>query len=92
MSYQSINNNPFQQSQSPNPEDSENDEEAAHNIKFTIPPNSNEKGSKIANRMRPQGYLFLGSLSPLQLSGTTLWISTRSFDASTSTIRKADSK
>jgi hypothetical protein len=47
MSYQSmnqsINNNPFQQSQSP-PEDSENDEEAAHNIKFTIPPNSNEKG------------------------------------------------
>lgn len=44
MSYQSINNNPFQQSQSPNPDDSENDEEAAHNIKFTIPANSNEKG------------------------------------------------
>lgn len=47
MSYQSINNNPFQQSQSPNPADEENDdadEEAAHNIKFTIPPNSNEKG------------------------------------------------
>ena len=45
MSYQSINNNPFQQqSQSPNHEDSENDEEANHNIKFTIPPNSNDKG------------------------------------------------
>lgn len=44
MSYQSINNNPFQQSQSPNEDDSENDEEAAHNIKFTIPANSNEKG------------------------------------------------
>lgn len=44
MSYQSINNNPFQQSQSPNIEDSENDEDANHNIKFTIPPNSNDKG------------------------------------------------
>lgn len=43
--YQSINNNPFQQSQSPNQDDSDNDEEAAHNIKFTIPANSNEKGS-----------------------------------------------
>lgn len=47
MSYQSINNNPFQQSQSPNHEDSDNDEEGAtHNIKFTIPPNSNDKGKQ----------------------------------------------
>lgn len=53
MSYQSINNNPFQQqSQSPNYEESDNDEEAAHNIKFTIPPNSNEKGEQIELRLK----------------------------------------
>lgn len=50
MSYQSINNNPFQQSQSPNQvDDSDIDEEASHhNIKFTIPPNSNDKGEQTA--------------------------------------------
>jgi hypothetical protein len=46
--YQSINQNPFQQSQSPNQNDSEDneDEEAPHNIKFTIPQNTNEKGKR----------------------------------------------
>ena len=63
MSYQSINNNPFQQSQSSNPDESENDEEAAHNIKFTIPPNSSEKSMKFGHSIKFQGYLFLASLS-----------------------------
>jgi hypothetical protein len=46
--YQSINQNPFQQSQSPNQNDSDDneDEEAPHNIKFTIPQNTNEKGKR----------------------------------------------
>jgi hypothetical protein len=48
MSYQAIttriDSNPFQHNQNI-AEESENDEEASHNIKFTIPPNeNNEKG------------------------------------------------
>lgn len=43
--YQSINQNPFQQSQSPDQNVSDHeDEETPHNIKFTIPQNTNEKG------------------------------------------------
>jgi hypothetical protein len=58
QTYQNYSNeNPFTQSQSPNHPphqqqqqqqevniDSDNDEDASHNIKFTIPPNNNEKG------------------------------------------------
>jgi hypothetical protein len=67
--YQSINQNPFQQSQSPNQNDSDDndEEESPHNIKFTIPQNTNEKGEKgnfhESAKMRRivfvvQGYLF----------------------------------
>lgn len=46
--YQSINQNPFQQSQSPDQNESADheDEETPHNIKFTIPQNTNEKGNR----------------------------------------------
>lgn len=52
MSYQATNNNridsnPFQTQQHTQniEEESENDEDTSHNIKFTIPPNeNNEKG------------------------------------------------
>lgn len=47
--YQSINQNPFQQSQSPNQNESDaDDEETPHNIKFTIPQSTNEKGKESA--------------------------------------------
>lgn len=47
--YQSINQNPFQQSQSPNQNESEaDDEETPHNIKFTIPQSTNDKGKESA--------------------------------------------
>lgn len=46
MSYQAttrIDNNPFQHRN--NDEESENEDDTSHNIKFTIPPNeNNEKG------------------------------------------------
>lgn len=49
--YQSINQNPFQQSQSPNQNESDHDdEETPHNIKFTIPQSTNEKGMRSARQ------------------------------------------
>ena len=76
MTYQATTDrteNPFQQFN--NQDDNfEDEEDNTHNIKFTIPPNSNEKGKKL--RLKVELFLDLYFLtilcSPfLQLSGIT---------------------
>jgi hypothetical protein len=56
MSYQATRRieNPFQQQlNTPSiDEDDENDEDATHNIKFTIPPSNNEKGKRSLRRKK----------------------------------------